>query len=123
MPARTLSSLCIWRWLSSSSASSRSRCDPANVPISRISAARISLMVYVPSLLSFFRRQEPREDRGRPLPVAGFSLHLLPACARQAVILRAAVVLGNTPVGRDEALLFELQQGGVDRPVVHAQAV
>src|SRR5208283_376598 len=71
----------------------------------------------------FFRGQEAREDGGGLLPVVRFLFHLFAAGARQAVVLGAAIVFRRAPLGSDVALLFELQQRGVERAVVNEQAV
>src|SRR4029453_17669243 len=66
---------------------------------------------------------EAFDDRSRLLPVAGFLLELLPSGTREPVVLRLAVVLGGPPVGRDVALLLELQQGVVERAVIDREKV
>src|SRR5215471_10856764 len=55
-------------------------------------------------------RQELRQDRGGLFPIARFFFQLLAPRSRQLVILRAAVVVGNPPLGGYVAFLFEFQQ-------------
>ena len=94
-----------------------SRRVAAETPAQAQSQARSVLMTAAPD------RQEPRQDRGRPLPVARFLLELLAPGARQAIELGLAVVVRHAPFGGDVALLLELEQGGIERAVVEREMV
>ena len=76
-----------------------------------------------PSRALLTRRQKAREDRGRLIPLARGTLDSFPAGPRQLVELRAAVVVGGAPLGRDRAFLFELEQGRIERAVVDGEQV
>src|SRR4029077_1834815 len=68
-------------------------------------------------------RQELRQDRGGLFPIARFFCQLLAPRACQLVILRAAVVVGNAPLGGNVAFLFEFQQRWIQRAVIHRKNV
>ena len=55
---------------------------------------------------------------GGLVPFAGFARQLLAPGGGERVVLRATVVLGLAPLGRDEPLLLELEERGVQRAVV-----
>src|SRR5438132_553236 len=63
------------------------------------------------------------EDRGGLLPGSRGLFNLPPPSARQLVELRLAMVVGDAPLEGDVAFLFQLQQSGVERAVVHGQEV
>src|SRR5450755_1138527 len=69
------------------------------------------------------RGQKSRQDRRRLLPVALFASQKFPSRARQFVVLGPAIVIGLPPLRRNVSLLLELQQRGIQRPVVHRQQV
>src|SRR5262249_3172544 len=55
---------------------------------------------------------------GRALPLFRFALDLLSAGARELVVFRFPVVVGNAPFGLDVALLLELHERGIDGAVI-----
>src|SRR5207244_1518734 len=67
--------------------------------------------------------QEARQDLRGLLPLARFFVQLFAPGAREFVIFGFAVVVGGAPLGGNVALLLQLQQGGVERAVVHGQQV
>src|SRR5216684_7259232 len=67
--------------------------------------------------------QEPRQNFGCLLPLARFLLQLFAPGARQLVILGFAIVVGGAPLRGNVAFLLQLEQGGVQRSVVHRQQV
>ena len=69
------------------------------------------------------RREKGGDQIGGLVPFARFARELLPPRGGERIELRAAIVLGLAPLGRDESLLLELEQGGVERAVVERQAV
>src|SRR5205807_5418215 len=69
------------------------------------------------------RRQKSVKDCRRLPPTTSFLFNLFLASSRQTVILCSPVVVRNTPSRRNVAFLFEPQQRGVDRSVVHGQLV
>src|SRR5947199_3581465 len=72
-------------------------------------------------LVPLTRREKPIENRRRRFPFLDFALELLPPGLRQRVVPRTAVVLRETPLGADVALLFELEQGRVQRAVIERE--
>ncbi len=56
-------------------------------------------------------------------PAFRFFLELLASGASQGVILRLAVIFGNTPLGGDPAALLEAQQRRIERSLVQLQQV
>ena len=64
------------------------------------------------------RDKEAGEDRGSLLPVLRLFFELFPSDPGELVELGLAVVLRRAPFGGDRALLFEFQQGGIERPVI-----
>ena len=70
------------------------------------------------------RRTHDARDRGGHLvPPAGFDVELLPAQRRQAIELRAAVVLGRAVLERDPPALDQAVQRRIQRPLLHQQHV
>src|SRR5512133_873495 len=57
------------------------------------------------------------------MPIAGFARQLLTSRRRERIELCAAVVIGLTPLGFDESLLLELEEGGVQSAVVELQTI
>src|SRR4051794_34180939 len=102
MPARRLSSMCAARCASSSAPKSSSR----------------DLFT-----LGLVRRQEARKNGRRLRPFARFTFDLLLAGAGELVELRLAVVVRHAPRRLHVALLFELEERGVERAVVDEQLV
>src|SRR4051812_43907555 len=68
-------------------------------------------------------REKGRDEIGRLVPLAGLARELLPARRGERVVLRAAVVLGLAPLGDDETLLLELEQGGIEGAVVERKPI
>src|SRR5262245_34304842 len=61
-------------------------------------------------------------DRGRQTrPLRGFAAEMTPAGPRQRVELRPPVVLARAPFSLNPALLLELVQRGIERPVADLQ--
>src|SRR5207302_9767366 len=75
------------------------------------------------SRLLLLRGQETRKDGGRALPVACFLLELFTSSSGEAIELCLPVVCGKAPLGRDVAFLLELEQGGIERAVVHDEMI
>src|SRR3954462_9755573 len=71
-------------------------------------------------LSSSYRLQgeKGRDQIGGLLPLTGLARELLSAGGRERIELRAAVVVGLSPFRLHEAVLLELQRGGVQRSVV-----
>ena len=57
------------------------------------------------------------------MPFAGFARELLAPRGGERIELRATIVLGLAPLRRDEPLLLELEERGVQRAVVEREAV
>src|SRR5688572_11986106 len=57
------------------------------------------------------------------MPFAGFTRQLLAPRGGERIELRATIVLGLAPLCLDEPLLLELEERGVERAVVEAEAV
>ena len=55
------------------------------------------------------------------LPLLGLLLQLAAALRREAVEARAAVVLGDRPVGIDPAAILEAVERGIERPLLDLQ--
>src|SRR5262245_63156231 len=115
MPERMLSATCRSRWLSSSAANSRSCERDWKHPIVRCRTRRQAPT----SVLA--AHQKPHHDRGGFFPLAGIAIDLAPARFGELVELGPPVVVGDAPRRRDQALLLQLEQCGVDRPVVDRQ--
>ena len=114
-PARRLSSMCICRWASSSSPSSRSR-----RPRSTDRPPRRSHAAQRPHDGSSPARKRPRIADVRCQSRVSRSTALA-AGAREPVVLRLAVVVRHAPLGRDDPLLFELEQRRIERAVVDGE--
>src|SRR5690349_18987972 len=56
-------------------------------------------------------------------PVGVFPYQLLPACGGELVILRAPVVLGGLPRGRDPAFRFEALQRRIERAELNIESL
>src|SRR5688500_4664834 len=57
------------------------------------------------------------------MPFAGLTRQLLSTRGCERVVLGAPVVLGLAPRGGDEPFLLELEQRGVERPVVERETI
>ena len=57
----------------------------------------------------------------RPAPFVGFDLQLLASGARDGVVARLAIVLGDLPIGSDPALARHPVQRGIQRSLLHAE--
>src|SRR5215208_5886470 len=57
------------------------------------------------------------------MPFAGLARQLLAPRGGERIELGATIVLGRAPLRGDEPLLFELEERGVERPVVEREAV
>src|SRR5215469_10541142 len=67
--------------------------------------------------------KETSDDFRGALPFPFFVRDLPAAGGGEAVEAGAAIVLGRTPVGGDEAFLLELEQRGIERAVVDGERV
>ena len=98
-PTRRLSSMCISRWLSISSA------KLALAPLVRKEAGQLAAARRAAASCRVLRGgQESRQDRGRLLPVLGLPFELPASRARELVELGLAIVLGQPPLGGDRRL-------------------
>src|SRR6267142_2295103 len=61
------------------------------------------------------------DGQGDAVPLLRFFLQLPLPLLRELVELRAAVVFGGSPCGREPARLFEPVQGGEQRPGLHLE--
>src|SRR4029453_17089784 len=61
-----------------------------------------------------------RDRQRQPLPLSGFGLEAPAARPGQPVVLGAAVVLGGSPVGVDEAALLDAMERRVERALLDA---
>src|SRR5919112_3248477 len=89
---------------------------PAPPPRAACRAARRRTLVLATSpCLAFLpgRVEHPGDGLGQPLPLRGLRHELLPPVGRQAVVLRAAVVLGRAPLGGNPAAALEALEGRV----------
>src|SRR6185369_17366877 len=115
MPARRLSSMCICRWLSSSSAKSRSRASFEKSPLNLATQARSCLMTILSGSRLILGGREEAGDNGRRLvPFVFFAGELFAARAGELVVLGFAVVFGNAPLGSNRALLFQFEQRRIE---------
>jgi hypothetical protein len=58
---------------------------------------------------------------GEALPFAGFAREALAAFSSETVELGAAIVLGEAPLGVDDAVQLESMKGWIERPFFDAQ--
>src|SRR6185369_1670103 len=67
--------------------------------------------------------QDPRDDVGHPVPVAGLLLQPPPAAGGEAIEAGLPLVLGFPPFALDEALALEAIEGGVERALLDLEAL
>src|SRR5204862_6249897 len=74
--------------------------------------------------LSYFlrlRAEDATNDLGHLVPGPRHLLQLAPSCRRQTIKLRFAVVFRFAPFARDEALMLEPVQRGIERALLNFQ--
>jgi hypothetical protein len=67
--------------------------------------------------------EDSAHDSGEPVPVGGVFRPLPAACAGDGVVLRFAIVVGRTPLGRDPTALLESDEGCVDCALIEEDLV
>src|SRR4029453_5500912 len=67
--------------------------------------------------------EEAADDGCRLFPMAGLDPERATSSACQPVEARLAVLLGGAPLGRDRALLLELQQYRIQTPLIHGKKI
>ena len=67
--------------------------------------------------------QEAGQNGRHLLPFLGFFLDLFAARSGELVKLRFPIVIREAPLGRDVALLFQLEQSWIERSVVDRQKI
>src|SRR5580704_11170909 len=67
--------------------------------------------------------KESCDDGGRLFPGSGLGLQLLSALTSKPIEPRLAMIFGNAPFRRDTAFLLELQQDGIQRPLVDGKQI
>src|SRR5512146_2318591 len=103
----------MWERISSSmSRSSR----PQRRSRSRTAAKRIG------SNLLGAGAQHGGNGRYQPIPALGFVAQAFYAFAREPVILGAALILGDAPLGGEQIPFFQAVEGGIERALLHQQS-
>src|SRR5437588_13071199 len=112
-PARRFSSIKSWRCERTSLA----RC-PSPGPLKKRFRWRLLAFTRtgIPHLYNGLRRfQSLRDAPGDTSPAPGFGFELLPSGFGQAIVFRAAVVLGVAPEGRRPTFFLHAVEGGKER--------
>src|SRR5207253_8172652 len=71
------------------------------------------------SRFSFGKLEDQADSLREPLPVAGLSPELAASLGGEAIELCFAPGFRFAPLGRQEALVFEAMQGGIERALLH----
>src|ERR1700680_5184476 len=117
MPRRIFSCVKASRWERNSTSRLSSSLRLRKKPNSREPNMRIRL------ISRSLRAQQTRDDPGHALPAFRLRGELLPARARQRVILGLAIVVRDAPLRADPPALLQPQQRRVQRPLVQLQQV
>src|SRR5437870_3530461 len=117
MPFATFSSISFSRWKRSSSLSS------CSTVFLRKSDRNRSGNLYSQRVMAFSSRglQNKTDGRGESLPVGLFSLQIFAPRRGQRIELRAAVVVGFTPLRPDPSALLQAVEGGIERSLIHLE--
>src|SRR5581483_11622999 len=67
--------------------------------------------------------QEACQDLCGLLPIPGLALYLLLSSTREAVVLGATIIFGDSPLRSDVPFLLQLEKRRIERSIVHREQI